>query len=44
VCLYHNEQNGLWGTTFFYSTGFSSPSAGVILYRVVNATESFVSG
>jgi hypothetical protein len=44
LCLYDNEENGLSGTTFFYSTGFSSPSAGVILYWVVNATESFVSG
>jgi hypothetical protein len=44
LCLYDNEQLGLSGGTDFYSTGFSSPSAGVILYWVVNATDSFVSG
>jgi hypothetical protein len=44
LCLYDNEEDGLSGGTFFYSTEFSSPSAGAILYWVVSATESFVSG
>ena len=44
LCLYDNEELGLSGGTAFYSTGFSSPSAGVILYWLVNAADSFVSG
>jgi hypothetical protein len=44
LCLYDNEENGLSGATYFYSTGFSSPSAGVILYWVVSGASSFVSG
>jgi hypothetical protein len=44
VCLYDNEQNGLSGTTYFYSTGFSSPSAGVVLYWGVSGASSYVSG
>jgi hypothetical protein len=31
LCLYDNEELSLSGGTDFYSTGFSSPSAGVIL-------------
>jgi hypothetical protein len=44
LCLYDNEENGLSGSTFFYSSGFSSPSAGVILYWSVSAAGSYVSG
>jgi hypothetical protein len=44
LCLYDNEENGLSGLTAFYSTGFSSPSAGVILYWFISGTDNFVSG
>jgi hypothetical protein len=43
VCLYDNEELNVSGTAF-YSTGFSSPSAGAILYWGVTGTSSFVSG
>lgn len=44
LCLYDNEEFGLAGGTAFYSTGFSSPSAGVILYWLIDAADNFVSG
>lgn len=44
LCLYDNEESGLSGSTAFYSTGFSPPSAGVILYWFINAPDNYVSG
>lgn len=43
LCLYDNEEAGVTGLGA-YSTGFSTPSAGVILYWGVNAAPNYVSG
>jgi hypothetical protein len=43
LCLYDNEEAGVTGVGA-YSTGFSAPSAGVILYWGLNAAPNYVSG
>jgi hypothetical protein len=43
LCLYDNEESGTSAITAFYSTGFSSPSVGAILYWYLTAS-GFVSG
>jgi hypothetical protein len=44
LCLYDLNESGLGSGIFYSNDGFSSPSAGAILYWTVTSTGSFVSG
>jgi hypothetical protein len=44
LCLYDSEENGIGVGIFYSNDGFSTPSAGAILYWTLTATNNYISG